>query len=161
VVSCDERRNSGAVGGNGCDFALTAAFAPVSNDAMAEIRPHRRRSKSVLALCAALCLMALQLTFGVGVGALTGAGVATGAHGWCGTADDGGGPEQPSRGDECGGCLLCHRAPAVFGAAFFPPASTPPEPVEEAVCAFPRQAPPPERRAGRGTCSSRAPPASA
>jgi hypothetical protein len=120
------------------------------------------RCVGAFALAAAAWLLALQLLVVSGYGAGAAAGAAAAGHSLCLAAPDRDGePGAPGPSEDCSSCLFCQqRGSALFGVL---------APVETAAAMAPRgegapafvviPARPPERRAGRGGRSSRAPPA--
>jgi hypothetical protein len=113
-----------------------------------------------LAIVAAVLALALQMLLAAGVAAAP--GVAAG-HSICIAAPVGdGAPAHPGQGPGCDSCLVCQqqqRGSGCLGLAFAPPAAL--NILRGEVAAEPFVSPvlPPERRAGRGGGSSRAPPA--
>jgi hypothetical protein len=129
---------------------------------MAVRRPFLRCA-GAFALCAAVWLLALQLLAAGGLGVGAAAGAAAAGHSLCLAAPDrDGAPAYPGPGGDCGSCLFCQQRGAAFsGLAVEPFASMPIVPRAEGAAGALLVAPaqPPERRAGRGGRSSRAPPA--
>jgi hypothetical protein len=119
------------------------------------------RCAGAFALAAAAWLMALQLLAAGGFGVGAAAGAAAVGHSLCLAAPDGdAAPGRPGPGGDCDSCLFCQQRGSALFSLVAPPEISLILPRGEGAGVFvfvPSRLP--ERRAGRGGGSSRAPPA--